>query len=144
MPVFIVSEFSELILRNLIAYEQTNFVLNHITSYVFALNKLVDTEDDVAKLVHSRVLVNNMGSNEEAAAMINIIRKELLCGQFFYGQQWKTLNKHYSSSWRKQRAWVKRTYFSGPWSAIALLAAIVMFVLALIQTIFTVLSVGSN
>ncbi|KAJ0496493.1 hypothetical protein HanOQP8_Chr13g0469891 [Helianthus annuus] len=103
MLVFIVSEFSELILRNLIAYEQANFVLNHITSYAFALNKLVDTEDDVVKLVHSRVLVNNIGSNEEAASMTNIIRKELLCGQFFYGQHWKTLNKHYSSSWRKKK-----------------------------------------
>ncbi|MFS8002294.1 hypothetical protein Hanom_Chr13g01200451 [Helianthus anomalus] len=86
MPMFIVSEFGFLVSRNLIAYEQSNFVLNHITSYAFALNKLMDIEEDVAKLVRSRLLVNNMGSNDEIADMINTISKELLCAQFFYGQ----------------------------------------------------------
>ncbi|KAI3682555.1 hypothetical protein L1987_82617 [Smallanthus sonchifolius] len=135
---------NQLILRNLIAYEQSFQTPNSVTSYAQAMDMLVSTEEDVAKLADSGVLVNFMGSNKEAAKMINNICKNVICVEFFYGKEWETLNKYCNSYWPKHIAKMRSTYFSSPWNMIALLAGIMLFVLTMIQIIFTVKSAGSN
>ncbi|KAJ0640208.1 hypothetical protein HanLR1_Chr16g0612741 [Helianthus annuus] len=99
MPVLDVNDFTELVLRNLIAYEllmHSKHISQYITSYAFAMDMLIDNEEDIAKLVKSKVLVNNIGSNQEAANMINSICKEVALKDFFYSDQWKELNHHYN------------------------------------------------
>ncbi|KAI3682557.1 hypothetical protein L1987_82619 [Smallanthus sonchifolius] len=144
MPVLKVGDSTEKILRNLIAYEQSSPTCNHITSYAYAMDMLVNTSEDVAKLVDSGVVINEMGSNEEVANMINDICKLVLREDFFYNEQWETLYNYSNSYWPKNIAWLRSTYFSSPWSIIALFAGIILFVLTLVQTIFTVNPVGSN
>ncbi|KAJ0780219.1 hypothetical protein HanPI659440_Chr06g0235151 [Helianthus annuus] len=144
MPVLKMHHFSELVLRNLIAYEQFRRTSKYITSYVVAMDMLVNTQEDVAMLIDSEVLVNYMSSNEEAANMINNISKEVACQDFFYGEQWNTLNKYCNSYWPKHLARMRRTYFSSPWNMIALVAGITLFALTVVQTIFTIKPIGSN
>ncbi|KAM0006380.1 hypothetical protein Hdeb2414_s0175g00823441 [Helianthus debilis subsp. tardiflorus] len=144
MPLLRVDDSTELVIRNLIAYEQLYQTRNHITSYTFAMDMLVNTQGDVATLVGSRVLVNYLGSNEEVANMINNICKNVTYPDFFYEDQWKTLNMYCNSYWPKNIAWLRRTYFSSPWNIIALLAGIIVFALTMIQTIFTIKPAGSN
>ncbi|KVH92152.1 Protein of unknown function DUF247, plant [Cynara cardunculus var. scolymus] len=66
---------TELILRNLIACEQFSPQVHHqITShhiYAAAMDMVINTQEDVAILVESKVIVNCMASNEEAAKLIN-------------------------------------------------------------------------
>ncbi|KAJ0783194.1 hypothetical protein HanRHA438_Chr01g0021451 [Helianthus annuus] len=140
MPVLDVHHFTELVLRNLIAYEQSFESNNYITSYAIAMDRLVNTQEDVAKLIDSKVLVNYMGSNEEAANMINSICKEIAGVDFFYQKQWTTLNRYCDGYWPKNIARMRRTYFSSPWNMIALLAGIILFALTVVQTIFTIKS----
>ncbi|KAL8259382.1 hypothetical protein R6Q59_027335 [Mikania micrantha] len=97
MPVLYVHDFTELVLRNLLAYErQSSQTSKFIASYAYAMDMLVTTQEDVAKLIDSKVLVNSMGSNEEAAKMINSICKEVAWEHSFYGDQWENLNKYYA------------------------------------------------
>ncbi|KAL8259393.1 hypothetical protein R6Q59_027346 [Mikania micrantha] len=141
MPVLYVHDFTELVLRNLIAYEQqSSQTSKFIASYAYAMDMLVSTQEDVAKLIDSKVIVNSMGSNEEAAKMINSICKEVAWEHSFYGDQWEKLNKHCNSYWPKNIAKMKSTYFSSPWNIIALLAGIILFALTVVQTIFTIKS----
>ncbi|KAD3336129.1 hypothetical protein E3N88_31648 [Mikania micrantha] len=121
MPVLNVHDSIELILRNLIAYEL----------------ELRQTHD-VAKLVDSKVFNNIMGSNEEAANMINNICKHVALVDSFYTQQWKTLDKYSNNYWPKPIAWIRRTYFSSPWNIIALFVGSILFALTMVQTIFTI------
>ncbi|MFS7896857.1 hypothetical protein Hanom_Chr14g01248051 [Helianthus anomalus] len=92
-------------------------------------------------LVTSKVIVNHKGSNEEAANMINKICKEVFPEHFFYTEQWEQLDIHFNSYWPRKIVKLKRTYFSSPWSIIALFAGIILFVLTVVQTIFTITSV---
>ncbi|KAD3336095.1 hypothetical protein E3N88_31614 [Mikania micrantha] len=143
MPIFYVSNSTELILRNLIAYEQESMqTQNYITSYAYVINMLVNTQDDVAKLVDSEVLINVMGSNENAANMINNICKEVPLVNSLYRQQWRALdryyNRYYNRYWPKHIGWMRRTYFSSPWNIIALVVGSIIFALTIVQTIFTV------
>ncbi|KAJ0807512.1 hypothetical protein HanOQP8_Chr00c024g0717351 [Helianthus annuus] len=140
MPVLDVHDFTELVLRNLIAYEHRSRTHNYITSYAYAMDMLVNTQQDVAKLVDSRVLVNSMGSNEEATKMINNICKEVPQVHFFYGENFEKLNKYCHGYWPEKMAWLKTTYFSSPWSLIALGVGTILFVLTVVQTIYTIKS----
>nr|GEX65955.1 putative UPF0481 protein At3g02645 [Tanacetum cinerariifolium] len=84
MPSFCISHFYELLVRNLIAYEQTYDVGKYISSYAVAMDILINSQEDIAKLVESKVIINLMGSNLEAADMINRIVKEVPMTDFFY------------------------------------------------------------
>nr|GEU89765.1 putative UPF0481 protein At3g02645 [Tanacetum cinerariifolium] len=139
MPELYIDDDTELVIRNFIAYEQTSTQVDYsFTSYAHAIDMLVDTQDDVAKLVESKVVINNLGSNEEAAKLINGICKEIYLREFFYRPQWVQLDRYYMGYWPRNIARLRRTYFSSPWNTIALLAGIVLFAVTIVQTIFTI------
>ncbi|CAI9270976.1 unnamed protein product [Lactuca saligna] len=138
MPKVTLNDDSEPVLRNLIIYEQSSLVPNYVTSYVCAMDMLIDTPDDVAKLVKSGVIANKLCSNEKAVNMINSVCKDVALLEFFYHQEWQELDVYYNSYWPNAAAGLKRTYFSSPWNMIALFAGIVLFVLTVVQTIFTI------
>ncbi|KAM0071457.1 hypothetical protein Hdeb2414_s0001g00025491 [Helianthus debilis subsp. tardiflorus] len=143
MPTLRINHFTELVFRNLIAYEQLSMVQPYVTSYARAMDMLIDTHEDIAKLVSSKVIVNHLGSNEEAATMINKICKEVVWEQFFYGKELKKLDNHFNGYWPRKIVKLSRTYFNSPWNIIALFAGIILFVLAVVQTVFTVKSTGN-
>ncbi|GKC10561.1 putative UPF0481 protein, partial [Tanacetum coccineum] len=105
MPTLVIDDTTELILRNFIAYEQS-FPKDHFyfTSYACAMKMLIDTQEDVAKLVESRVLVNNLGSNQETADMINNICKHISLTDFYYTQEFKQMDSYYNGYWPKNIA----------------------------------------
>ncbi|CAI9264187.1 unnamed protein product [Lactuca saligna] len=140
MPKVMISDESEYILGNLIVYEHTQLhVERYVTSYLLAMDMLIDTPEDVALLVKSKVLVSFFGSNEEAADMINKLCKNI---QFlsYYNQQWEEMDAYYNSYWPNTLAGLKRTYFNNPWNIIALVAAFLLFALTVVQTIFSIKS----
>ncbi|PWA41934.1 hypothetical protein CTI12_AA549570 [Artemisia annua] len=139
MPTLVIDDNTELILRNFIAYEQSfPKVCFYFTSYACAMQMLIDTQEDVTKLVESRVLVNNLGSNQEAADRINKICKHISLTDFYYMPEFKQMDSYYNGYWPKNIAWLRRTYFSSPWNAIALFAAFILFSLTVVQTVFTI------
>nr|GEW41558.1 putative UPF0481 protein At3g02645 [Tanacetum cinerariifolium] len=140
MPTLVIQDFTQLILRNFIAYEQW-FPKDHyyFTSYAYAMDMLIDTQEDIAKLVKSKVLVNMLGSNQEAADMINKICKNIYITKFYYTQEFNEIDKYYNSFWPKSIARLRRIYYENPWKAIALLAAIILNALTVVQTVYTIM-----
>ncbi|XP_042752520.1 UPF0481 protein At3g47200 isoform X2 [Lactuca sativa] len=103
-----IGDGSELILRNLVVYEQAQFrEERYFTSYLIAMDMLINTPEDVAMLEKSKVL-------------------------------WEEMDAYYTSYWPHTVAGWKLTYFNNPWSIIALFAAFVLFALTVVQTIFTI------
>ncbi|KAL4556123.1 hypothetical protein LXL04_038766 [Taraxacum kok-saghyz] len=144
MPKLKIHDQSELILRNLIVYEQSSDVEKYVTSYVFVLDMLIDTPQDVALLIKSQVLTSYFGSNEEAADMINKLCKNIPFSEFFHEQQWEGMDVYYNSYWPNTLAGLKRTYFNNPWNIIALIAAFVLFALTITQTITVLIKKNLN
>ncbi|PWA85518.1 hypothetical protein CTI12_AA149090 [Artemisia annua] len=138
MPVLRIHDPSELVIRNLIIYEHAAEVQACVTSYMYAMDYLIDTPEDFAKLVRSQVLVNKIGSNEEAANIINNICKGVPFADFYYEDEWKQMDDYYNAYWPKLFAELRRKYFSNPWSIIAVIAGIVLFVLTVVQTVYGV------
>lgn len=139
MPLLQIEDYTESVLRNLIAYEQcSSEIPNYVTSYAFAMERILDTKEDVQKVIESKVLVNNLGSSEQASNMINSICKEVTVKDFCYTTQWQQMEDYYNGYWPKNVAWLRRTYFSTPWSFVALLAGFLLFGLTVAQTYFTI------
>ncbi|XP_023753426.1 putative UPF0481 protein At3g02645 [Lactuca sativa] len=138
MPIVCIHDMSELVLRNLLIYEQFSDVNKYVTSYVYAMDMLTDTPEDVAILVKSKVLTNLSSSNENAANMINGLVKFVSIPDFFYDQQWKDMDAYYNSYWPNTLAGLKGKYFNNPWNVIALIGALVLFALTVVQTFFTI------
>ncbi|XP_076941407.1 UPF0481 protein At3g47200-like [Bidens hawaiensis] len=140
IPTLKIHDSTEFVLRNLIAYEQSGLNHHYVTSYTIAMDMLVDTKEDVVKLVDSIVIVNNFGSNEEATNIINNICKEVIVVDFFYEEQWVKLSNYCDGYWPKNIARMRKNYFSSPWNMIALVVGIILFALTVVQTIFTIKS----
>ncbi|GJR57925.1 putative UPF0481 protein [Tanacetum coccineum] len=138
MPLLRVNDFTEMVLRNLIAYEQCSGCPSYVTSYAAFMDMLVNTQEDVAKLVECDVVDNFLGSNEDAANMINKICNEVVIVDSVYFKQLELLDRYYNSYWPKNISRLRRKYFTSPWNFIALLAAIILFALTVIQTIFSI------
>ncbi|GJX32510.1 UPF0481 protein-like protein [Tanacetum coccineum] len=124
--------------RNLIIYEQSAQVQTCVTSYMCVMDYLIDTPEDVAKLVRSQVLVNVIGSNEEAADIINDICKQVPFKDFYYEDELKQMDEYYNAYWPNLIAELRRKYFKNPQGFIVLLAGIVLFILIVVQTVYGV------
>ncbi|KAL8209868.1 hypothetical protein R6Q57_006600 [Mikania cordata] len=84
MPEVLIDNHFEVVMRNLIVYEQYSLVENYVTSYVMAMDMLAATPADIAKLGESDVLTSHLGSNEKASNMISNI-----CKDIFFGWKWE-------------------------------------------------------
>ncbi|KAJ9551889.1 hypothetical protein OSB04_015934 [Centaurea solstitialis] len=104
----------------------------------YAMDRLIDTHEEVAILVKSKVLLNSIGSNEEAAKLINDLRKDISCRLFLYKDVWNEMNTYHNRFWPRNNAWLRRRYFINPWSIINLFAGIFLFLFTMVQTYVTI------
>ncbi|KAI5083753.1 hypothetical protein GOP47_0003496 [Adiantum capillus-veneris] len=143
LPRITVSDTAVRVLHNLLAYEAT---LRHpqeysVVSYVHLMDCLIDTAHDVQLLEDAGVLCNKLGSDEEVASMWN-----KLCVSVSYRNtpshsaimtQLETLSK---KRWNRWKANFKELYWERqPWLLLSIVAASLLFILSLLQTIYTTL-----
>lgn len=140
---------TESFLRNLIAYEQCKpGVKRHITSYVFLMHTIISSKEDVELLVKAKVLENNLGESEDVLNLFNNMCKEVVLGEFCFSKPWKVVHeycKRYKrrnlpSMLKRNCASLTSYYFSSRWAVISIIAALILFTLQVLQTLYTVRS----
>nr|GEZ23328.1 putative UPF0481 protein At3g02645 [Tanacetum cinerariifolium] len=99
----------------------------YFTSYAHAMGMLINTQEDISKLVESGVLVNSLGTSQEAADMINNICN-ISITDFYYTKEFKQIDKYYNELWPNNIARLRRVvHFSNLWNFMALIGAIILF-----------------
>ncbi|KAL1127506.1 hypothetical protein V6Z11_A13G182500 [Gossypium hirsutum] len=144
IPTLQVDDFTERLFRNYMAYEQF-FPLNlptYFVDYVVFMDDLINTSKDVELLRKSEIIDNLLGNDEAVSEMFNKLCDSITYDEegFYYKDIASHLNDHCK---RKRNIWkanLKKDYFNSPWSLISLLAALVLLLLAILQTIFSLLS----
>ncbi|CAA3020583.1 UPF0481 At3g47200-like [Olea europaea subsp. europaea] len=109
----------------------------HTLSYVNFLKSLVVRVEDVRELREKKIIFSNLETDEQVLKVI----KEIDTGgvhsaPFIDGEVKKKIEDHCSS---KARTWVAEfihTYFRSPWTLIALITAIFLLCLTVIQTYY--------
>ncbi|EOY05382.1 Uncharacterized protein TCM_020392 [Theobroma cacao] len=148
IPTLRIYDSLEGTLRNLIAFEQfsSHRGLNHVTDYVLLFHCLVNSTKDVEILRQSGIIENMLGDDEEVARMLNRLGVSVFFSpdNFYYSELFNKVNKYCDRRWNKWIANLKHNYLNSPWALISFLAAVVLLLLTLVQTIFSVLSFYSK
>ncbi|XP_022735604.1 UPF0481 protein At3g47200-like [Durio zibethinus] len=146
IPLVIVEDGTECLFRNLIAFEQLHpyATLHHVTDLIVFMDFLIDTAKDVEILRQHGILQNMLGDNGEVATMFNRLGKQVVVSpDFCYGQVLNQMNEYCDRyrRWNKFIAYLKRNYFNSPWAPlVSVVAAFVLLLLAVLQTLYSILS----
>jgi hypothetical protein len=141
MPLFRFYDDTEMELLNLMAFEWLHpEAKDDIRTYISFVDKIIESEKDVALLRSKDVFLNMSGSDKKAVEMFNILTN--LAGSTGDKDspvhvKWN-VNAHCRKPWNKWRASFSNAYLSTPWGFISLVAAIVLLVATLLQTVYTI------
>ncbi|KAK9290079.1 hypothetical protein L1049_008243 [Liquidambar formosana] len=141
MPTITVDEFTSTFLLNCVAFEQCHsHCSNHITTYATLLDCLINTSKDVEYLCDRNIIENYFGTDGDVAHFINGLGKEVAfdINRCYLSKLFNDVHHYYRNSWHVQWASFKYTYFDTPWSFISAFAALILLLLTLAQTFFTV------
>ncbi|XP_021280411.1 UPF0481 protein At3g47200-like [Herrania umbratica] len=131
---------TEIRFRNLMAFEQCHYPKEaYFCSYILLLDSLVDTSEDVDLLVKKGIIVNRLGSSAAVADMINNLAVGVVHSVMLYGQIGRDLNRYYHSSWNRRWTTLKHVYFNNLWRGTATIAAFIVVMLTLTQTVLAIL-----
>ncbi|CAH2059071.1 unnamed protein product [Thlaspi arvense] len=143
MPCITVDDFMSSFLQNCVAYEQCHVACSkHFTTYATLLDCLITTHGDVEYLCDQNIIENYFGTQAEVAEFVNSLGKDVVFDirECYLSELFNEVNEYYTSSWRVEWAVFKFFYFSSqePWYFISAFAALILLILAAIQTIYTV------
>jgi len=141
MPLFTFHNQTEVELLNLMAFEWLHpDAKRDVRSYISFVDKLTESERDVALLSSNGLFVNMIGSDKEVVKMFNTLTKLARMpnkGSRLGHVQWK-VNAHCKKRRNKWRAMFMNNYLSNPWVFISLVAAVILLIATIMQTIYTV------
>ncbi|CAL8996868.1 unnamed protein product, partial [Prunus brigantina] len=133
--------FATKIMRNVLAFEQLHYPMsndNYMSQYVSLVGGLVKTSGDVELLIDCILPT----TSNEGRALIQYFYEGLLPleRQMLDASAGDEMNKYYSKRWNKWKAILRQNYFNTPWATISVIAAVVLLILSLIQTVASVVS----
>ncbi|KAL5704665.1 hypothetical protein ACHQM5_023057 [Ranunculus cassubicifolius] len=144
IPVMAVQESTEILFRNLIAFEQCFQPVSeqYISLYVFLMDLLLNSPDDVATL-RSFGIIDNMLDNEQVSHIFNNISKgnTIVSNTPFYYKICKDVNEYYNRPWNSFKAMLFREYFYSPWSSASSIAVITVVICTILQTVSSMMSI---
>ncbi|XP_047959122.1 putative UPF0481 protein At3g02645 [Salvia hispanica] len=142
IPVVKLDLNSEVVLRNLVAYEAcVKSGPMVMARYTELMNGIVDTEVDAAVLCRRGIIVNHLKSEREVADLWNGMSKSIrLTRVHSLDCVIADVNKFYSDRWKVKLAKFMREYVFGSWRLLTFLAAVVMVALMCLQAFCQVYS----
>eukprot|EP00268_Persea_americana_P047480 TRINITY_DN4951_c0_g3_i1.p1 TRINITY_DN4951_c0_g3~~TRINITY_DN4951_c0_g3_i1.p1 ORF type:complete len:632 (-),score=120.25 TRINITY_DN4951_c0_g3_i1:229-2124(-) len=139
IPSILVWGVTKLNFLNIIAFEQCyRHCPKRITSYTFFMDCLINTAKDV-EILSKKGIICALGDEEVVASDFNSMAKEpsISYNDFYLSDVCERINKYSKRRWPKLRASLVHDYFKNPWALISVFAALLLLLLAMIQTFFT-------
>ncbi|MED6147995.1 hypothetical protein PIB30_049034 [Stylosanthes scabra] len=144
IPFIIVDDWTEVLLRNLLAFEQCHYIHeSYLVDYIIFFDFLINTDKDVNLLIKKGIIENWLGDSNAVAKMFNSLGTNLMHPNFNvkYSRIFKKLNAFCAHPYHKKVASLRRDYCSTPWKTAASIAGIFLLILTVIQTVFSILQV---
>ncbi|XP_043712589.1 UPF0481 protein At3g47200-like [Telopea speciosissima] len=141
IPRLLIHDGTKSLFLNLIALEQCHLdCTNDITSYVIFMDNLINSPGDVGYLHYCEIIEHWLGSDAEVADLFNRLCQEVVfdINDSYLSRLSEQVNRYYNHRWNAWRASLKHNYFNNPWAIISFVAAVVLLVLTLAQTFYSV------
>ncbi|CAL9205516.1 unnamed protein product [Musa hybrid cultivar] len=141
LPKLTVDDNTKYIFLNLMAFERLHVCAgNDVTSFVCFMDHIIDSAKDINLLHYKGIILNAVGSDEAAAELFNRLTKDVVLDpSSSLGKVQNDVKNYIQNDWRRHRANLRHTYFTSPWTTLSLMAAIVLLILTVLQTIYTML-----
>ncbi|KAJ3687996.1 hypothetical protein LUZ61_017160 [Rhynchospora tenuis] len=148
IPYIVIEEAKRPLIMNLIAFEQcTGQRDKPLTSYAVFMDCIVNKTTDVLILEQNQIIENKMADEKAAAEFFDQLR---YCAYLDYEEHhlaevFVNVREYCDSGWQKYRVKLHRGYrsadlFKNPWTIISFLAAVVLLILAFLQTLYGIMS----
>ncbi|XP_043700264.1 putative UPF0481 protein At3g02645 [Telopea speciosissima] len=133
---------TEVVLRNLVAYEASNASGPLVfTRYIELMNGILDTEEDVKLLRERGIVLNRLKSDKEVADLWNGMSKSVRLTKVpFLDKVIEDVNKYYSGRWKVKATKFLKSYVFGSWQCLTFLAAVLFLLLMTLQAFCSVYS----
>ncbi|PQM33413.1 UPF0481 protein [Prunus yedoensis var. nudiflora] len=143
IPRLEISDDTEVLIGNLIAFEQCHYEEKYISDYVSLMDCFVNTPKDVELLVKYDIVENWLGDNSEVSTLINKLGKGVSINEnyFYFATVVEDLNSHCGTRWNNWKANLRQNNFNTPWAIISFVAAVFLLILTFIQTVCTIISI---
>ncbi|KAG6433498.1 hypothetical protein SASPL_105112 [Salvia splendens] len=141
LPQIMVDDALESEYLNMIAFERFHVGAgSEVTSFVFFMDGIIDSARDVG-LLHSRGIIQNaLGSDKAVADLFNSLSRDVsLDPESSLAVLHQKVVEYCGKPLPRWMAYAKHNYFTNPWVGLSIVAAIFLFALTGIQTVYTVL-----
>ncbi|XP_048334371.2 UPF0481 protein At3g47200-like isoform X1 [Ziziphus jujuba] len=139
IPQLKVQDNTECIFRNVMALEQFSYPNEpRVCNYIFLLDQLIDTVEDVDLLVDKKIIENWLGTNKDVADLVNKLCDQIVTPCFFYDKICGKLNEHHEKKLNVARSTLKRVYFKDIWTGSGTVVGLVFLVFSLFSTYSTI------
>nr|XP_009759601.1 PREDICTED: UPF0481 protein At3g47200-like [Nicotiana sylvestris]XP_009759602.1 PREDICTED: UPF0481 protein At3g47200-like [Nicotiana sylvestris] len=133
IPCFTIEDTMETFMRNLIAYEQhCSDVYPYFSNYAHIMTQLIGSHRDVNLLRQNKIILKDQGDDKEVASIF----KKLSSGvKVYYIEECSKLIQHCEKPWSQMMASLRHNYFQSPWAGASTVAAVILLILTVIQTV---------
>ncbi|CAK7329334.1 unnamed protein product [Dovyalis caffra] len=139
IPTITINDFTSTVLVNCVALEECEERRSkYFSDYVSFMNCLINQPRDVTFLCSDGIITRFSQDDQYVTDLFNTLGKNIAFNirECSLSKLFSEVESYYSSNW----ATMRRTYFSSPWSFISVLSAFILLVLAMVQSIMSVLS----
>ncbi|XP_031253944.1 putative UPF0481 protein At3g02645 [Pistacia vera] len=128
LPPITLDDNTEVVLRNLVAYEASNPSASlYFTRYTELMNGIIDTVGDVKLLKEPGIIRNKMKSDEEAASMWNTMSRSLKKKKVKdLDAEIKSVNEYYNGKWKIKAKKFMNNYVYEYWQFLTFVAAVLL------------------
>ncbi|XP_022724013.1 putative UPF0481 protein At3g02645 [Durio zibethinus] len=142
LPVFCLDINTEVVMRNLVAYETSNASGPLVfTRYTELMNGIIDTEEDVKLLRERGIIQNHLKSDKEAADLWNGMNKSIRLTKVpFLDKVIEDVNKYHNCRWNVKLTNFFKQNVYGSWQFLTMLATIMLLFLVTFQSFCSVYS----
>ena len=144
IPSLKLSYSTEALIRNVMALERYSYRTNgYITDYFAMLDLLIDSTQDMDLLCDMGIVKHYLGDRRTATNMVNNLHTNISWEGLNskYCKICNDLHKFYKKPSNRWMAALRRDYFNSPWRGASTIAAFILLLLTLIQTICSIISV---
>ncbi|GLJ47685.1 hypothetical protein SUGI_1007090 [Cryptomeria japonica] len=143
LPEIIVEDNTEIFLRNLLAFEECQWgrdclVERKICFYMCIMDDLIDSKEDVELFRRANIIKNYLGTDDEVAQIFNDLCSGIT-GKEDFKEPLRNVNDYYKRN--QLTVWIHEfweEHCSKPWYIISFVVGILILVMTLLQTIYTI------
>ncbi|KAL5559739.1 hypothetical protein UlMin_035950 [Ulmus minor] len=135
IPVINLDDNSEVVLRNLVAYEASVAPEVMVFSrYTELMNGIIDKEEDVRILRECGIVLNRLKSDKEVANLFNGMTKSVKITKVsIVDKAIEDANGYYSASWTVKKKGIVNKYLFGSWPILVFVAANLLLLFSAVE-----------